>query len=56
MRASGNLDYWKVRANEIFFPNKVYEQKAIDFIQEFRDSFSPINRTGGLDRFLENAK
>ncbi|HHV97890.1 MAG TPA: GNAT family N-acetyltransferase [Clostridiaceae bacterium] len=37
------------------FPNKEYEQKAIEFIQEFRDYDSPINGTGGLDRFLENA-
>lgn len=37
------------------FPNKEYEQKAIEYIQEFRDYNSPINGTGGLDRFLENA-
>jgi len=37
------------------FPNKDYEQKAIEYIQEFRHYHSPINGTGGLDRFLENA-
>ena len=37
------------------FPNKEYEQKAVEFIQEFHEYHSPINGTGGLDRFLENA-
>lgn len=37
------------------FPDKDYEQKAIEFIQEFREHNSSINGTGGLDRFLENA-
>ncbi len=37
------------------FPNKEYEQKAIEYIQEFHDYSSPINGTGALDSFVENA-
>jgi len=34
------------------FPCSEYEQKAIEFIQEFYDHQSEINGTGGLDRYL----
>jgi hypothetical protein len=37
------------------FPKEEYEQKAIAFIQEFRDYASAINGTGGLDRYLETS-
>ncbi len=37
------------------FPNKEYKQKAIEYIQEFRDNSSVINKTGGLDGFLEKS-
>ena len=36
-------------------PCKEYEQKAIEFIQEFYDYSSPINGVGALDRFLKEA-
>jgi len=35
------------------FPCNEFEQKAIEFIQEFHEYSSPINGTGGLARFLE---
>lgn len=35
------------------FPCKEYEQKAIEFIQEFYDYSSDINGTGGLDGYLK---
>ncbi len=37
------------------FPNKEYEQKAIEYIQEFRDYSSETHGTGGLNSFLEKA-
>ena len=37
------------------FPDERYEQKAAEYIQEFRDAGSPINGSGGLDRYLEHA-
>ena len=37
------------------FPCKEYEQKAIEFIQEFHDYQSPINGTGGLNGYLEKS-
>jgi predicted acetyltransferase len=36
-------------------PCKEYEQKAIEFIQEFYDHESEINGTGGLDGYLEKS-
>lgn len=38
---------------KFIFPNKEYEQKAIEYIQEFRDYTSAINGTGGLNGYLE---
>jgi predicted acetyltransferase len=35
-------------------PCKAYEQKALEFIQEFHDHGSPINGTGGLDNALKH--
>ena len=37
------------------FPCKEYENKAIDFIQEFYEHQSEINGTGGLDNYLKNS-
>ena len=37
------------------FPCDEYEQKAIEFIQEFYDHQSEINGTGGLDDYLKTA-
>lgn len=37
------------------FPCQEYEQKAIEYIQEFHDHASAINGTGGLDGFLEKS-
>ncbi len=37
------------------FPSKEYEDKAKDYIREFHEYSSPINGTGGLDRYLEEA-
>lgn len=37
------------------FPNKEYEQKAIEFIQEFYDYSSSINGSGNLDGYLETS-
>lgn len=37
------------------FPCKEYEQKSIEFIQEFRDYSSNINGTGSLDRYLRES-
>lgn len=37
------------------FPSIAFEQKAIEFIQEFHYHSSAINGTGSLDRFLKNA-
>lgn len=37
------------------FPCEAYEQKAIEFIQEFHDHSSAINGTGGLDGYLEKS-
>ena len=34
------------------FPCEEYEQKAVDFVQEFRDCGSEIHGTGGLDGYL----
>ena len=36
------------------FPNKDYEQKAIEYIEEFHRYSSPINGADGLIRVLEN--
>lgn len=35
------------------FPTSDYEQRAIDFIQEFYDHSSEINGSGGLDFYLK---
>jgi predicted acetyltransferase len=35
-------------------PDKEYEQKAKEFIQEFKDYDSKINGTGGLDRHADD--
>ena len=40
---------------KFILPCKEYEQKAIDFIQEFYDYKSEINGTGGLDSFLKKS-
>ena len=37
------------------FPCKEYEQKAIEYIQEFLDYSSEINGVGGLRRFLKDS-
>jgi len=37
------------------FPCSEYEQKAIEFIQEFYDRQSEINGTGGLDYYLKGS-
>ena len=36
-------------------PCQEYEQKAMQYIQEFYDHASDINGTGGLDRFLKTS-
>lgn len=36
-------------------PCKEYEQKAVEYIQEFYDHSSDINGTGGLDRYLKTS-
>lgn len=36
-------------------PCKEYEQKAIEYIQEFYDYSSPINGVGGLDTYLKES-
>ena len=35
-------------------PSKEYEEKAIDYINEFKEYGSQINGTGSLDRYLDN--
>lgn len=40
---------------KFIFPCKDYEQKAVAFIQEFRDHSSDINGTGDLDNYLEKS-
>ena len=37
------------------FPHEWHEQNAIAYIQEFADHNSPINGTGGLDRYLRES-
>ncbi len=36
---------------KLIVPSKEYEQKAFDYIKEFREHNSEINGTGGLDRY-----
>ena len=36
------------------FPCKEYEEKAVEYIQEFHVHASKINGTGNLDVFLKN--
>ncbi len=55
MEISSDLDLRRWKKMRFVFPNKEYEQKAVEFIQEFHEYHSPINGTGGLDRFLEKA-
>ncbi|MGN1338050.1 MAG: hypothetical protein ACI4WW_06215 [Candidatus Coprovivens sp.] len=35
-------------------PTIEYKEKAIEYIEEFYKYNSPINGTGGLDRYLDN--